>query len=745
MSVCPINRNSCFDPEEEVPQVAFCQPSSLDLLLAIPLGGLGVLATEIGLLSNGNYTAIEKFCNYNGGLGATSSGFAIPEWVGRTYGSFGDCHYDDEDVPCSFPSAGCSGFHCAIPGVNGLCTKTANFGDPLVCCLRDYQCNDGTDVFGRTCFSSDNEFATCPAEFRATDTTQCGFLIEQYCLGNYSSIDGSTYLPPGLDFTALWTDTQIEGEQIVVKALAPGTKYQISGDQPCRIGDLNPITGKPKNGKTCQTSGVIPAIHDTSSYTSGSIPICQQVFWRTLYGNQPTFKNQYWNTKGGPTDCTVESGADTGDRICNNTSVPPQVAACQANAFEGDPTPTGTLWAQNMLTSVYNKLTAKGVSLTSTIATGADQEFVQWLYTVCKKYPILCENFLQKECGGADPEEFKFNQNLWNWCGCYMSDDQYQRYTDNFGVTKECTPFCNAPNTIPLINGDTTQPLFCLQSVCIIDDVAITLVKTHFQNTNNNINFSQICSGCGSGYASGTNNQSNATNTTTNTNLNNVSTSNCQCILSNFTLNSLNATITGDGINLSQSCNGNSKCYNTSTNRDGTQTSTEVDCANNGIGINQLFVAQKAKQEKQANTLPIYWGILLAVIVVCLIIILWIIFGGKKVPENDVMFSRNEKVPIPPKPSQPPKPVVPPKPTVSIKPIIPITPIVQQVRYEPQITVYNPPDQNITVNKPTDLSEVNKSLKEDKETIRSLKDIIAKLNDEMLDLTTIPAQKLPRF
>jgi hypothetical protein len=102
-------------------------------------------------------------------------------------------------------------------------------------------------------------------------------------------------------------------------------------------------------------------------------------------------------------------------------------------------------------------------------------------------------------------------------------------------------------------------------------------------------------------------------------------------------------------------------------------------------------------------------------------------------------------VPIPPKPSQPPKPVVPPKPTVSIKPIIPITPIVQQVRYEPQITVYNPPDQNITVNKPTDLSEVNKSLKEDKETIRSLKDIIAKLNDEMLDLTTIPAQKLPRF
>jgi hypothetical protein len=741
MSVCPINRNSCFDPAEEVPQVAFCGPVN-SVGFALATFGFNDLFDSIsGKADNINY-----FCKFNGGLIPNPAvGFTIPEWgSGRLYGSLGDCLYDDFDAPCSFATRGCSGGHCAIQGQSGLCTKTANYGDPLVCCLRDYQCNDGTDVFGKTCFSADNEFATCPAEFRATDTTQCGFLTEQYCLGNYSGLDGSTYLPPGLDFTALWTDSQINGEQIVVNALVPGTKYQVRGDQPCRISDLNPITGKPKNGKTCQTSGVIPDVHDTSSYTSGSIPICQQVFWRTLYGNQPTFKNQYWNTKGGPTDCTVESGADTGDRICNNTSLPPQVAACQANAFEGDPTPTGTLWAQNMLTAVYNKLTAKGVSLTSTIATGADQEFVQWLYTVCKKYPVLCESFLQKECGGANPDEFKFNQNLWNWCGCYMSDDQYQKYTDNFGVTKECTPFCNAPNTIPLVNGDTTQPLFCLQSVCIIDDVAITLVKTHFQNTNNNINFSQICSGCGSGYASGTNNQSNAANTTTNTNLNNVSTSNCQCIISNFTLNSLNATITGDGINLSQSCNGNSKCYNTATNKDGTQTSTEVDCANNGIGINQSFVAQKAKQEKQANTLPIYWGILLAVIVVCLIIILWIIFAGKKIPENDVMFSRKEKVPIPPRQPIPPRPI-PPRPIQYAQNIPSMIPMMSVLPMVPQIPIYAPSIQNVTVNKPTDLSDINKSLKEDKETISSLKGMIAKLNDELFDLTTIPAQKLSRF
>jgi hypothetical protein len=686
MSVCPINRNSCFDPNEDVPQVAYCQPTSEDALFGFGFGALAIPGVAIAatILNSTQDNAINRFCNFNGGLGATDAGFSLPEWSGKTYGGFGDCLYDDEDIPCSFQSRGCVGTHCAIPGINGLCTKQANYGDPLVCCLRDYQCNDGGDVFGKTCFSSDNTFTTCPAEFRATDTKQCGFLTEQYCLGNYSDKDGSTYLPPGLDFTALWVDNGIDNVNFVVKSLKPGTRYQINGDRPCTINDLNPKTGKPKTGTICQLSGQVAGpVYDQATYQVGDMPICQKIFWRTLYGNQPTFKNNNWKTAGGPTDCTLDSGARTGDTICANTSLPPQTAACIAEPFGGEPTPTGVEWAQTTLTAVYNKLKANGVNLTSTIANGEDQPFTQWLYSVCKKYPILCESFLKQECGSVDPKEFQFNKNAWDWCGCYMSDSQYQKYTDSFGVTKECTPYCNTPNVIPLTNGDTTQPLFCQQSVCIIDDVAITLVKTHFQNTNNNINFSQVCSACGSGYASGTNNQSSFANTTSNTNLNNVSTSNCQCILNNFTLTSLNSTITGDGINISQACNGNSKCYNSVTNSDGTQTSNEIDCANNNTSINQTILNQKAAQEKKAANTSIYWGILLAVIVVGIIIILWILLAGRKLPEDDYIFKHKEKVKVPKVINRPTfpayqpyslfAPIMPP-PDVSVKPSITVVP-----------------------------------------------------------------------
>jgi hypothetical protein len=725
MSICPINRNSCFDPDEDVPQVAFCQPSNLDVLLAIPLGGLGVLATEIGFLASGD-SPIDRFCNFNGGLGAKDTGFTQPEWFGRTFGQFGDCLYDDEDVPCSFLSRGCSGTHCAVPGIQGLCTKKENYGDPLVCCLRDYQCNDGGDVFGKTCFSADNTFATCPAEFRATDTKQCGFLTEQYCLGNYSEADGSTPLPAGLDFTALWVDTGIDGNPFVVNALKTGTRYPLNGDRPCTISELDPKTGKPKSGTTCQLSGVVPAVHDQSSYQTGDIPICQKIFWRNLYGNEPTFKNNNWKTAGGPTDCTTDSGARIGDTICANTSLPPQTAACISEAFGGEPTPTGIVWAQSMLTAVYNKLKAKGVLLTSTIATGSDQPFTDFLYSVCKKYPILCESFLQQECGSVDPIEFQTNKNAWDWCGCYMADSQYQKYTDSFGVTKECTPFCNVPNTIPLTNGDTTQPLFCQQSVCIIDDVAINLVKTHFQSTNNNINFSQVCSACGSGYAQGTNNQSTFANNSTNSNLNNVSTSNCQCILNNFTLNSLNSTITGDGINISQACNGNSKCYNSVTNSDGTQSSNEVDCANNNTSINQTILTKKAAQEKKAKDTTIYWGILLAVIVVGVIVILWILLAGRKLPENDYFFKHKEKVKVPAPIQAPLRPAYQPY-SLFAPPMAP-----------PIVTV--PPVQNITVNPPTDLSGVNKSLKENTGLLASLQRTIDELRQQVNDYETVPLE-----
>ena len=69
MSVCPINRNSCFDPNEDVPQLAYCQPTSEDALLILGaiftpfafIAEAAAAATAAGL-SNADYT-INRFCN----------------------------------------------------------------------------------------------------------------------------------------------------------------------------------------------------------------------------------------------------------------------------------------------------------------------------------------------------------------------------------------------------------------------------------------------------------------------------------------------------------------------------------------------------------------------------------------------------------------------------------------------------------------------------------------------------------
>lgn len=624
-TTCPVNQNSCIDEGEVVPQNNYCYATT------------GFNNPDIDKF-------VKQWCLANGGLNQQGDGtYQYPEWNG----SIGDnnCLGDSEDSPCSMSGTGCRGGHCAFVGYKALCTKTQNFGDPLQCCLRDYQCNDGTNVFGKTCFSNDTKNATCAPEFRATDTQQCKYVTMQYCLGNYSTSNpntSSTFLKPGQDFTALWVNP---ASSFTINSLPVGTKYQTMQDEPCDLDQLDPNTGLPLPGASCQFSGVVGSVRDTTSFKpTNETPICQQIFWRTLYGNEPTFKNQYWNIPGGPRDCPDQPGVDK----CTNTSVLPQAQACNATPYAGIPTSSGIAWGREMLTAVYNKLKANGVSITAPASTGADQPFIsEFLYPVCAKNPYLCQDFLREECGAVDPADFLTNENLWRWCGCYMDDSRYKNYTDNYGVVKQCTPYCNAPNTIPLTDGLTTQPLYCQDNVCIMDDISITLAKSRFQGTSNNLNFSQICSGCGSGYNGGTVNEGNF-NTTGNSTLNNVTTNSCNCIISNFTLNTLNTTITGDGINLSEACNGKSTCYNTVTNSDGTQTATPVDCANTGIGVNDALVAEKNALEKRSKNISVYWALFLGLLAILIIVVLWLIFSPSKIPENDIVFSRKIPVPQPP-------------------------------------------------------------------------------------------------
>ena len=73
-----------------------------------------------------------------------------------------------------------------------------------------------------------------------------------------------------------------------------------------------------------------------------------------------------------------------------------------------------------------------------------------------------------------------------------MPDSEYEKY-NQYGIDKECTPFCNQKDTIKLANVDGTEKI-CTQTSCIINDAIITALNDRFPD---GFNFSQVCHSCG--------------------------------------------------------------------------------------------------------------------------------------------------------------------------------------------------------------------------------------------------------
>ena len=163
-----------------------------------------------------NYAPVTSWLQSLGGTG--NQGISIPNkqvpFINPEYsGATNSLTTDDGNngYACNFNDI-CNNNACNQSQLTYIVTsakKQANYGDPLMCCLRDFQCNEGSnnDIHGASCFSDNSGTNTCPQSFRATDTVPCQFLTTQYCLGNIGdSLDPTS----GLDFTALWVDTTSE-------------------------------------------------------------------------------------------------------------------------------------------------------------------------------------------------------------------------------------------------------------------------------------------------------------------------------------------------------------------------------------------------------------------------------------------------------------------------------------------------------------------------------------------------------
>jgi hypothetical protein len=157
--------------------------------------------------------------------------------------------------------------------------------------------------------------------------------------------------------------------------------------------------------------------------------------------------------------------------------------------------------------------------------------------SVCQNSPGGCDNVLTQKCSGFTRDDLKSNPNMATLCGCFMSDQQYNTYQGAFGVQKICDPACVLQSAVkPKDPSNQCQALRCQQSICVIDDVTISILQN---STTGDISFGQACSSCTGGAG-------------------------CVCDISDISLTTVQSVV--KDINFSQDCGGVTNCFKRDAN-----------------------------------------------------------------------------------------------------------------------------------------------------------------------------------
>lgn len=129
----------------------------------------------------------KEFCESMGSNG---------EWELNLLDVGSPCFYvqDQLDIRCSaflnysIPFLGCTlsdppGLCLSTVGVGGVCKRTAFNGDPLQCCLNNY------DKTGTGCFSDSSGKDTCDPKYRNNTSSECKVELLPYCSGTLPTDD----------------------------------------------------------------------------------------------------------------------------------------------------------------------------------------------------------------------------------------------------------------------------------------------------------------------------------------------------------------------------------------------------------------------------------------------------------------------------------------------------------------------------------------------------------------------------
>lgn len=291
----------------------------------------------------------------------------------------------------------------------------------------------------------------------------------------------------------------------------------------------------------------------------------------------------------------------------------------------------GFQWSRELMVKVFNKYRQQGFIIGALPGFNGYDDFQTTIFSLCSTTPGLCEEGLKLVCSGQTTETLLLNPELVPWCGCYMSDDEYQQYVTEFQVTKECTPICARQGVIPVASASGAGTIPCTQDVCVIDDVTISLSNT---DVGGDINFSQFCGGCsGSAHGMATSSSNNG-NTNINIQKRKASSTSCECFITNTNIDTASSMIGGD-IDLNQTC-GKSTCYreNPDFGKNNLPKQIEVPCnaSNDFNPLAQEEAKEQEEEDKQFKRNLVIWLVVIGIVVIILIIVLLANLGGNYAP-----------------------------------------------------------------------------------------------------------------
>lgn len=184
----------------------------------------------------------------------------------------------------------------------------------------------------------------------------------------------------------------------------------------------------------------------------GGVPICEGMMYRNMYKNHEAIG-------------------------CNYQAL--QEVLPDTQGFE---------WAKDLMSEVFKRYINDGGNLLSL----SPDPMLQKLEKICRQSPGLCDPYLKSYCRNFPEDVVNTNPLLAKWCGCHMSNDHYDRYVIDYGISKPCTPLCHLPGTIPSVGTNGIDPLKCDRQVCMIDGLTIENINSRVGD----VDITQVCSGC---------------------------------------------------------------------------------------------------------------------------------------------------------------------------------------------------------------------------------------------------------